>query len=63
MPGSDFTVYLLFVVYWLVAIAGVVLAFSVVWAIWRMTWAHERIEKHVAEIARLMVSRTSGGGA
>lgn len=63
MPSSNLSVLVLFVVYWLVAIAGVVLAFSVVWAIWRMTWAHERIERHVAEIARLMASRTSGGSA
>lgn len=36
-----------------------VLAASVVWAIWRMTWAHERIEKHVAGIERLLAARTN----
>jgi hypothetical protein len=30
---------------------------SVVWAVWRMTWAHERIAQHVAGIERLVAER------
>ena len=33
-------------------VAGAVL--SAVWAVWRMTWAHERIAQHVGEIERLV---------
>ena len=27
---------------------------SAIWALWRMTWAHERIEQHADEIERPM---------
>jgi hypothetical protein len=59
MPGNAvFGIF--FLLSWIMAIGGAVLAVSVVWAVWRMTWAHEKIERHVAEIERLMAAR--GGG-
>ena len=30
---------------------------SVVWAVWRLTWAHERIAQHVSAIERLVAER------
>ena len=33
-------------------------ALSLVWAVWRMTWAQERIAQHVSEIERLVAERT-----
>jgi hypothetical protein len=32
-------------------------ALSLVWAMWRMTWAQERIAQHVSEIERLVAQR------
>lgn len=46
------------ILYGVVLLGGIALAFSVVWAIWRMTWAHEKLERHVAEIERIMATRT-----
>ena len=43
----------------LVGLLAYVLLASAVWAVWRMTWAHEKIEKHVAGIERMMASRVS----
>lgn len=39
-----------------VAAAAVTLCLgaSAVWAVWRMTWAHERIERHVDAIEHLV---------
>lgn len=50
------------IVFSLLGLFFYVLAASVVWAIWRMTWAHERIEKHVAAIERMLAARTREGG-
>ena len=46
-------------VFSILAIVVYVLAATVIWAIWRMTWAHERIEKHSAGIERLLAARAS----
>ena len=35
---------------------------SVVWAVWRMTLAHERIARHVGEIERLLAEHVRGRG-
>lgn len=50
--------YAFLLVYWILALGGVVLAISAVWAIWRMTWAHEKIERHVAGIEQLLARQT-----
>lgn len=49
-----------FLVYAVIVLGGIALAISVVWAVWRMTRAHEKIEQHVADIARMMAARTGG---
>jgi hypothetical protein len=44
----------------LVALALVAIA---TYAVWRMTVAHERIERHVATIERQLAARPRDGGA
>lgn len=54
MPSfSFFEMMILFLVPLIAGLVGLVLIASVVWAIWRMTWAHERIEQHVSRIEHL----------
>lgn len=54
-PGLFGLLFLL--IYALMMIGGVAIVISVVWAIWRMTWAHEKIERHVASIERLLAQQ------
>jgi len=48
-----------FLVYAVIVVSGLVLTVAVVWAIWRMMRAHERLADSVAGIERAMTARAS----
>lgn len=61
MPGHFFPGLfgvIFFLVYAVVVVSGLVLTVAVVWAIWRMMRAHERLATSVAGIERAMTART-----
>ena len=62
MPGHFFPGLfgvIFFLVYAVVVVSGLVLTVAVVWAIWRMMRAHERLADSVAGIERAMTARAS----
>ena len=62
MPGHFFPGLfgvIFFLVYAVVVVSGLVLTALVVWAIWRMMRAHERLADSVAGIERAMTARAS----
>ena len=62
MPGNFFPGMfgvIFFVFYAAFVVFGLVLTIAVVWAIWRMMRAHERLADSVAGIERAMTARAS----
>ena len=49
--SSDLAIFLAIGAGYIVVAAALL---SVVWAIWRMAWAHERLAQHAGEIERLV---------
>lgn len=60
MPGNFFPGLfgvIFFIVYAVFVVCGLVLTVAVVWAVWRMMRAHERLATSVAGIERAMTAR------
>jgi uncharacterized small protein (DUF1192 family) len=58
--SSDLVIFFAIGAGYLVAAAALL---SAVWAVWRMTWAHERIAQHVGEIERLVAEHVRRGAS
>lgn len=55
---------MLSLIVWFALIVGSLMvgcALAITWAVWRMTVAHERIERHVASIERVVIQQSKDG--